>query len=226
MRLSESFSTWAEASDRAATTLSADESVRVLEALNRETGLEDYRKDRMREELYHLHPELQEKKAELVYVTARALEAKKKEFETLVRVDIPHNSLEIKRTREFGDLRENFEYHAARARQEMLSSRAKSLHDELTDTRAIDFQSVDTSKITIGTRVYLDDRSGGHLTVGLLGPWDSDPAKNILSYTSAAGIALLGLRTGESARIGDKDWVIDKIEVWSEEQGLNTPQGT
>jgi transcription elongation GreA/GreB family factor len=204
-----------EAADWAVTVLSSDEAVRVLDALLREKGLEDYRKDRMRQEIYHVHPELQEKKKTLIYVTAESLEAKKTELETLVRVDLPHNSLEIKRTREFGDLRENFEYHAARARQEMLSSRAKSLHDELTETRAIDFQTVDTSKVTIGTLVSLREKSGGLVTMGLLGPWDSDPSKNILSYTSVAGNALLGLKTGENVRIGDKNYVLEKIEVWN-----------
>ncbi len=204
-----------EAADWAATTLGSDEATRVLEALNHETGLEDYRKDRLRQEIYHLHPELQEKKATLVYVTGEALEAKKKELEKLVRVDIPQNSLEIKRTREYGDLRENFEYHAARARQEMLSSRAQSLHDELVDTRAIDFNTVETSKATIGTRIYLRDSADNRTAIGLLGPWDSDPSKNILSYTSVAGKALLGSKTGEKVRVGETDYVVEKIEVWT-----------
>lgn len=204
-----------EAADWAATTLSSDEAARTLDALNHETGLEDYRKDRVRQEIYQAHPELQEKKETLVYVTSDALEEKKKEFETLVRVDIPQNSLEIKRTREFGDLRENFEYHAARARQEMLSSRAKSLHDELAATRAIDPQTVDTSKVTIGTRVCLRDASGGTAVVAVLGPWDSDPAKNVLSYTSAAGNGMLGSRPGDTVQFNDKEYTIEKIEKWN-----------
>jgi transcription elongation factor GreA len=205
-----------EPADKAASTLGEKESARLLEALGRDTGIEDFRKERLRQEIYQRHPQLHEKKQELVYVTAGALEAKKIEFEKLVRVDIPHNSLEIKRTREFGDLRENFEYHAARHRQEMLSSQAKTLHDELTLTRAIDPATVDASKVSIGTRVFLHsaDNPADELALAVLGPWDSDPSKNILSYTSIAGKALLGKRQAEPVPFNDKSYVIERIEVW------------
>jgi transcription elongation GreA/GreB family factor len=205
-----------EAADWAAVSLDAKDAGRALEALSRDSGLEDYRKDRMRQEIFLKHPHLHENKVILTYVTNEKLEEKRAELKKLVSIDIPLNSLEIQRTREYGDLRENFEYHAARARQEMLSSRAKSLHDELNSTRAIDPKTVDTSKICIGTTFRLRHASGDDagLVLSILGPWDSDPAKNILSYTSTAGAALLGSLPGAAVQYNEREYTVDGIEVW------------
>ena len=205
-----------EAADYAIAAIDAECAGRFLEALAREGTLEDYRKERLRQEIYQRYPQLHEKKEHVFYVTAEALEKKRVEFEQLIRVDIPRNSQEIQRTREYGDLRENFEYHAARARQEMLSSRAKTLHDQLGFSRAIAFETVDVSKISIGTAVFLRgiDNPEEVINLSILGPWDSDPSKNILSYTSAAGAALLSASLGAEVEYGEKKYKVEKIDVW------------
>jgi transcription elongation GreA/GreB family factor len=205
-----------EAADKAAASLNAAGAVRILDALNRDSGLEDYRKDRLREHIFSRHPHLHGEKKQYVYVTKEKLEEKRDELARLMSVDLPQNSKEIQRTREYGDLRENFEYHAARHRQEMLSSRAKSLHDELAAIREIDPVAVDTSKVSLGTRVMLADASaqGEEIALTILGPWDSDPAKNILSYTSAAGAALMGVFPGATVQFNGKEYVVGKIESW------------
>jgi transcription elongation GreA/GreB family factor len=208
-----------EAVDYAAATIDVECAGRLLEALAREGTLEDYRKERLRREIYQRYPQLHEKKEHVFYVTAEALEKKRVEFEQLIKVDIPRNSREIQRTREYGDLRENFEYHAARARQEMLSSRAKTLHDQLGFSRVIAFENVDISKISIGTNVFLREVENQEepINVIILGPWDSDPAKNILSYTSAAGAALMSASLGAEVVFNDKKYLVEKIEVWKKE---------
>jgi|GEM_PF-502103 Uncharacterized N-terminal domain of the transcription elongation factor GreA len=210
-----------EAVDYAIATVDVECAGRLLEALTREGTLEDYRKERLRQEVYQRYPQLHEKKEHVFYVTAEALEKKRVEFEKLIRVDIPHNSQEIQRTREYGDLRENFEYHAARARQEMLSSRAKTLHDQLGFARIIDPGTVNVSKISIGSHVNLRNKDDQNDLVHfiVLGPWDSDPAKNVLSYTSAAGAALLNTPLGADVVFNDKKYTVEKIDVWKKEIG-------
>ena len=101
----------------------------------------------------------------------------------------------------------------------MLSSRAKTLHDQLGFSRAIDFETVDASKISIGTKVTLKgiDNKEDLMELSVLGPWDSDPAKNILSYTSAAGAALMNASLGAEVVYGEKKYVVEKIEVWKKE---------
>jgi transcription elongation GreA/GreB family factor len=203
--------------DRVIETLDASTARSLLDALSRDRELEDYRKEDVRRKLFTHFPELQENKKQGWFVTKEGIEKKRLEFEKLVKEEIPHNTREIQRTREFGDLRENFEYHAARRRQEMLSSRAKTLHDELVTTRAIDPETVDTSKISIGTRVRLAPKDGAAaaVTLTILGPWDSDPATNILSYTSAAGAALLNAPKGSAVTFNDAGYLVEDIAVWT-----------
>ncbi len=203
--------------DRIVPTLDAATGKSLLDTLARDRVLEDYRKEDVRQRLFTLFPELHENKQQHLLVTKEALETKRQEFEKLIKVDIPQNTKEIQRTREFGDLRENFEYHAARRRQEMLSSRAKTLHDELLVARTIEPGTVDTSKISIGTRFCLRPAAGPGepVTLTILGPWDSDPSKNVLSYTSAAGAALLNTTPGSRVTFNEADYVVDTITVWT-----------
>lgn len=205
-----------EVIDRAMETLDLPTGRTLLDTVSRSRGLEKYRKDSVRQKLLILFPELQEKKKELLLVTKEALDKKKEEYEKLIRVDIPHAAKEIQRTREYGDLRENFEYHEARRQQELLSSRAKTLHDDLVTARAILPETVDTSKITIGTRCSLQPESADNapITLTILGPWDSDPANNILSYTSEAGKELLNAAKGSSVSFNTKRYTVDAIDVW------------
>jgi transcription elongation GreA/GreB family factor len=168
----------------------------------------------MLKDLRAWYPETHEVKDTTVFVSASALAARQAEFARLTTIDIPHNTEEIMKARAHGDLRENFEYHAARARQEMLSSRAKTLHDELQFARPIDFGRIDPSVVCIGTAVRLaPEEDGEEVTVTILGPWDSDPAKNVLSYLAPAAAGLLGKKTGDKAVLNEKPYVVAGIEV-------------
>jgi transcription elongation factor GreA len=206
-----------EAVDRAIETLDASTGRSLLDALSRDRELEDYRKESVRQKLFQHFPELRENMRQHLLVTKEALEKKRLEFEKLIKEDIPHNTREIQRTREFGDLRENFEYHAARRKQELLSSRAKTMHDELVAARAIEPATVDVSKISIGTRFCLKPESGPAepVTLTILGPWDSDPTNNVLSYTSAAAEALLNAPKGSKVTFNQASYVVDDIVVWA-----------
>ncbi|HAJ79817.1 MAG TPA: hypothetical protein DCO75_08595 [Fibrobacteres bacterium] len=205
-----------EAADWAVVKLDAASGRSLLDALRRDKSLEDYRKERIRDELLVRFPEFRDK-ADVLYVTKEALEKKRIEFEKLIHEDIPHNTKEIQRTREYGDLRENFEYHAARHKQEMLSSRAKTLHDQLNTARIIDPSTVDISKVSVGTSILLRpaDKDEEPVTLTILGPWDSDPAKNIMSYSSVAGALLLNAKPGDEVTFSEKKYFVDNIEVWN-----------
>jgi transcription elongation GreA/GreB family factor len=162
-------------------------------------------------------PALRPSREEPLYVTGESLERKRREFEQLVRVEIPRNTEEIRTAAAHGDLRENFEYKSARERQEMLSSRAKTLHEELRRARLLEPGSIDASAIRVGTRVRLepvtDAASTLHLTI--LGPWDSDPGRGIVSYLAPAVEALMGRRVGDSVRFGEVDFLVGAIDVWT-----------
>ncbi|MBD3420391.1 MAG: hypothetical protein GF398_09770 [Chitinivibrionales bacterium] len=202
--------------DKSLDTLSPDQARLFLDALERSSELEAHRRQRLRQLLLTKFAELREEQIDIIHTTKRALEKMRAELEDLVTVQIPRNADEIQRAREFGDLKENFEYHAARARQELLSSQAKTLHDQLTRARPLDPGKISSTSAEVGTRLMLKPQNDGEETIQLtiLGPWDSNPTHNIISYTAKAATGILGKKRGDEVDYNEKEWVIENIEVW------------
>jgi transcription elongation factor GreA len=153
-----------------------------------------------------LYPELEsmitgaqpvEKAAPLI-VSWSSLEKRRAEHEELVKKKIPENSKEIALARSYGDLSENFEFKAAKQMQAVLMRRKAELEQALDNARGTAFENPDTSRVSIGTIVTLrDSDSGKEETYTILGAWDGDPERNIISYQTAIGQALLGHKPGE-----------------------------
>ncbi len=126
------------------------------------------------------------------------MEKRKSEYEELVNKKIPENSKEIGVARSYGDLRENFEFKAAKEMQAVLMRRKSELEAALHRARGTAFESPDTSQVSIGTIVTLrDSDSGKEETYTILGAWDSDPEAGIISYQTAIGQTLRGHKLGE-----------------------------
>jgi len=194
--------------------LDTSQAKQIIGLLERDSTLEDYRREKMLKDLRAWYPETHDVKDPTFFVSAAALAVRQAEFTRITTIDIPHNTEEIIKARAHGDLRENFEYHAARARQEMLSSRAKTLHDELQFARPIDFARIDPTVVCIGTAVRLTPVGGGdEVIVAILGPWDSDPDRLIYSYMAPVAAGLLGKRTGDGAVFNEKPYVVAGITV-------------
>jgi transcription elongation factor GreA len=201
--------------DTIARKLDKEATTQFLTLLDRDSSLEDYRKDRLRKELHALFSPAHKDENKLFYVTAGSLAQRQAEFMKITTIDIPHNTEEIVKARAHGDLRENFEYHAARTRQELLSSRAKTLHDELQFARPIDPSKVDPATICIGTTSVLVPEAGGEKAViTILGPWDSDPENDIFSYLARVAEGLLGKKAGDVVSFNEKPCLVDSIMVW------------
>lgn len=187
---------------------------RIKEALARSTVLKAYEKnDYLRIIDFHF-PQLQDKKEDYIYATQEALDRKRRELEHLMKVEIPENKKEISRAREYGDLSENFEYKAAKERQDQLYQKVRDIETELLKVRIIDFNNIDTSKVGVGTRVFLKNFLNGEiLEYTILGPWDSDFSKNIISNESPlAKDSLLNKRVGDKIELQGKIYEIISIE--------------
>jgi transcription elongation GreA/GreB family factor len=197
--------------------LDMEQAREILAVFDRDVGLESFRKDEFLRDLDTTFPGLNKPEHEIFYVTSAALEAKQEEFRRIVQHDLPGNRDEIVKAKEFGDLKENFEYHAARARQEMLSSRAKTLGDQLSFARIIKNGEVDFSQVNVGTSVRLVPSAGAgeEITLTILGPWDSDPSRNILSHLAPAAIELLGAKTGDTREYHGTIFRIADIRPWT-----------
>src|SRR5258705_9320304 len=89
------------------------------------------------------------------YVTKETLEQMKIELQHMRSVDRPAASRAIAEAREKGDLKENAEYDAAKESQGMLEAKIAHLEGSMASMRVIDESSIDTSKVSILTKVKL-----------------------------------------------------------------------
>jgi len=147
----------------------------------------------------------QEKAAPLI-VSWSSLEKRRAEYEELVRTKIPENSKEIALARSYGDLSENFEFKAAKQMQSVLMRRKAELEQMLHNARGTSFENVDTSRVSIGTIVTLRNaETNKDETYTILGAWDGDPDRHIISYQTAIGQALLGHEVGQTVALNGED---------------------
>lgn len=131
-------------------------------------------------------------------VSWESLERKKKELDDITNVQIPHNKNEIQIAREEGDLRENGGYKAARQQQAVLLRLQSKIERELRNAQGTDFANVGTDKVSIGNIVdVVDAGTNEQETFTILGAWDGDPDKKIISYLSDTAKALIGKTVGE-----------------------------
>ncbi|MBK1855871.1 GreA/GreB family elongation factor [Verrucomicrobiaceae bacterium 5K15] len=144
-----------------------------------------------------------EKKIEGVTSSRESIERRKKELDEIVKVRIPENTKEISVARSYGDLRENFEYKAAKDMQAVLMRRKAQMEKELRHVQATDFKNVDTSEVNIGTIVNMEDDAGNPVKYTILGAWDSIAEENIVSYLSDVGMTLIGAKPGDVLDVRD-----------------------
>ncbi len=123
--------------------------------------------------------------------TDRLFREKQKELSHIYDTDIPANSKEIETARAFGDLKENAEYKAALEQQEGLNSRVGQLKQEIEQARIFNFENVNTSSVSFGTKVTLEEHTeegkNKKSEFTILGPWESNPEEGIISYLSPFG---------------------------------------
>lgn len=140
--------------------------------------------------------------AKALTVSWASLERRKRDYDELVNVRIPANSRDIQVAREQGDLRENAGFKFAKEQQGVLLRQKAELEQQLATCRGTNFENPDTSRVSLGTTVRLRDlATGAEEELHILGAWDGDSAKSIVSYLAAAAVALIGRQAGETVRM-------------------------
>ncbi len=144
------------------------------------------------------------------------------ELEDIVQKKIPQNSKEIGLARSYGDLRENFEFKAAKDMQKLLMRRRAELEILLSRAQPTDFADAKTDIVSIGTSVTVTDLAANRSqTYHILGAWDGDPARGIISYPAALAQTLLNKKVGDTVEAAGETTPqklrIDKIEKPSAE---------
>jgi transcription elongation GreA/GreB family factor/transcription elongation factor GreA-like protein len=135
-------------------------------------------------------------------VSWESLDRRKNEYADLVQKSIPANSKEIALARSFGDLRENHEYKAAKEMQKILMRRKGELESQLVRARGADFANPRTDVVSIGTEVHVTDLDLQHPEhFIILGAWDSNPEKGIISYLTPVAQSLLNRKPLEEVEV-------------------------
>lgn len=198
----------------------------LTRALQLSAVFDDMDKRSLLARLVKSHPAVQSlvtgeatKQDSLLYVSWESLGRRKAEYDELVQKKIPANSKEIAIARSYGDLSENHEFKAAKEMQGILKRRKAELEVLLSRTRGTDFANPRTDVVSIGTVVTATDLETNKAEIfTVLGAWDFDADKNIISYLTPVGQALLNRKVGEEveAEVGGvrHRHRIEKIEAY------------
>ena len=210
----------------------------LAQALILNPGFEDLSKRSLLARFIKLYPEIQDildgsasssSQSETVatddslIVSQSSYDKKMADLEELNKEKIPANSQAIEAAREHGDLRENAEYHMAKDEQKVLLARQSELQTDLMRAKPTDFTDAPSDSVGIGSIVnLLNSDSGESQQYTILGAWDSDPDKNILSYLTPLGQKLLGKKVEELVETEIEgtvtNWKIEGLARWVDSQ--------
>ncbi len=139
---------------------------------------------------------------EVIYLSKEGAAKLQKELHQLKTVDRRTVVAEIKRAREFGDLSENAEYHAAKEKQGFIERKIADLEDKLSRVQIIEEGDIDTSKAYLLSTVRVrDTEDGEEIEYMLVAAEEADIDKNKISIKSPIGKGLLGKSAGEKVKI-------------------------
>ena len=132
-----------------------------------------------------------EKAEPLTAAQKEQLEAELAELEGPRRVAIVEA---IKVARGFGDLSENFEYHAAKNEQGLLERRITVLRDRLRRAVVVDEEAAGDGSVGVGSKVELEDEQGERMEVEISSVGGVSP-------DSPLGRSLLGAKAGDQVKV-------------------------
>ena len=150
--------------------------------------------------------------------THSGLEVLKVELQKLKSEDRPAVIKAIAEAREHGDLSENAEYHAARDRQSFIEGRVAELEDVISRAEVIDPSKLSGETVTFGTSVEVaDEETDQESRYSIVGPYEADLSRGLISTSSPIAKALIGKRVGDSVEVrtpgGIKSYEVISVSV-------------
>lgn len=166
-----------------------------------------------------VHPSLakkgkskEDKEGEILWTTPEGYQKLQEKIQHLGTVETVENAREIEAARALGDLRENSEYKFALEKRSRLQSELKRLTTDLNKARILSKEDIPSDVVGVGTVVEMQDKNGQVTSYTLLGPWDADPERNILSLQSKLAQSLLGKRPGDTIALQGEELTISAIK--------------
>jgi transcription elongation GreA/GreB family factor len=198
----------------------------VVRTLQSSPAFDDMSKRSLLARVVKMYPIIQEmitgdqkKEDQTFLVSWDSLQRRKEEYDELVQKRIPANTKDIAIAKSYGDLRENHEYKSAKEMQKVLSRRKHELEALLARARGTDFVNPRLDSVTPGTIVHVTDlETGRQEKFSLLGAWDGDPDRNILSYLTPLAQSFINQPVGAEIHFNNEGHErrlrIDAIEAW------------
>jgi len=139
------------------------------------------------------------------------------ELKRLKFTERPAISRAIAEAREFGDLSENAEYHAARERQSFIEGRIMDIEDKIARAEVIDVSKLSGDKVKFGATVeIIDEETEEERTYKIVGEHEADLNKNLISITSPLARALIAKSPGDVVEVntpsGQKTYEIISVK--------------
>lgn len=136
------------------------------------------------------------------YITRETLEQMKSELQHMKGIERPAASRAIAEAREKGDLKENAEYDAAKELQGLLEAKIAVLEGQIANARVLDESTIDTSKVSILTKVKVVNlNTRKETTYKIVSEKEADLKAGKISITSPIGRGLLGKKVGDTAEV-------------------------
>ena len=140
--------------------------------------------------------------SQVSYYTEEGLQKLKDEIQFLKTKERANITRQIAEARDKGDLSENAEYDAAREAQGMLEARIAKLEDMLANARLVDTSQVDTSKVSILTKVKIKNLKNSQIVQYMLvNQSEANLKEGKISVDSPIGRGLMGKKVGDKVEI-------------------------
>lgn len=167
-----------------------------------------------------IHPSLSEDKNarnkaaenEIFWTTEESYIRVQEQIKNLGSTQVVANAKEIEAARALGDLRENSEFKFAKERRARLMGELKTLSEQLQKARVLTKLDISSQEVGIGNVVEVVDSKGNVSTFTILGPWEADADRNILSTQSKLAQGMMGCRKGESFLFKDEEYKVMDLQ--------------
>ena len=161
----------------------------------------------------HIVPELaarqvkKEEAAQVARITSlRSYAERQAAYEKLVKVEIPANTKRIEFAKSYGDLSENAEYQYAKDEQRALMQKESLLQKDLNEVKAVNFADVvEPAAACPGSMVTITTGDGAERVYTILGEWDNDLARNVISNKTKLAQNMLGKKAGDTFDLPDAE---------------------
>lgn len=154
----------------------------------------------------------------IIWTSQEGYQKAQNRIKQIATVDTVQNAKEIEAARALGDLRENAEFKAALERRDRLQSEMKFFSDQIAQARILTPNDILPDEVSVGSVVTVRDSKGEHLKFTLLGPWDADPEKRILSFQSKIAQSMKGRTVGEKFNFQGEEFTILEIDSYFDQK--------